>query len=85
VTEDDRRVLEFAKLTWRHAGARESALREQLGMSPTRYSQVLDRLLDDPEAYLAEPMLIKRLRRLRAVRAASRRRPIGSTSFGNAV
>jgi hypothetical protein len=72
VTDDDRQVLEFAKLTWRNVGLRENALREQLDMSPARFSQRLDRIIDMPEAYVAEPMLVKRLLRLRAQRIGQR-------------
>ena len=41
-------------------------------MSPTRYYQVLNALLDKPEAMAADPLLIKRLRRLRTSRQRTR-------------
>jgi hypothetical protein len=41
-------------------------------MSSTRYYQVLNALLDDPQALEADPMLIKRLRRMRASRQRAR-------------
>ena len=46
-------------------GAREAAIRERLGISPTRYHQLLNASLDDPEAEAEFPMLVHRLRRLR--------------------
>ncbi|HEX2290239.1 MAG TPA: DUF3263 domain-containing protein, partial [Pseudonocardiaceae bacterium] len=51
-------------------------IRELFDMSATRYYQILNGLIDRQDALVADPMLIKRLRRLRAgrqrARAASR-------------
>ena len=41
-------------------------------MSSTRYYQVLNSLIDNPAALAADPMLVKRLRRLRAARQRQR-------------
>jgi hypothetical protein len=57
---------------WRHAGAKEQAIRDLFGISPTRYYQSLNALLDHPAALSHEPALVKRLRRLRATRQRSR-------------
>ncbi|MGH3910551.1 MAG: DUF3263 domain-containing protein, partial [Pseudonocardiaceae bacterium] len=46
--------------------------RELFDMSATRYYQVLNDLIDRQEALAADPMLIKRLRRLRASRQRAR-------------
>nr|MDT0664200.1 DUF3263 domain-containing protein [Micromonospora sp. DSM 115978] len=70
--ERDRRILEFEKHWWRYAGAKERAVRDEFGMSATRYYQVLNALIDSPEALVAEPMLVRRLRRLRAQRRNAR-------------
>ena len=51
----------------KYAGAKEEAIRELFSMSATRYYQVLNALVDRPEALAADPMLVKRLRRLRPV------------------
>lgn len=66
------RILAFEVRRWLHAGAREEAITVELGMTPTRYAQLLNALIDRPEAYLHDPMLVKRLRRLRQTRRASR-------------
>lgn len=66
--ERDRRVLEFERQWWKYAGAKEEAIRENFGLSATRYYQLLNVLIDRPEALVADPMLVKRLRRLRASR-----------------
>ena len=64
----DRRVLEFERQWWKYAGAKEQAIRDLFGLSATRYYQVLNTLIDRPEALIADPMLVKRLRRLRTSR-----------------
>ncbi|MEU1607345.1 DUF3263 domain-containing protein [Micromonospora matsumotoense] len=74
LTERELRILAFELQWWRHAGAKEQAIRDTFGLSATRYYQLLNGLLDRPAALAAEPLLIGRLRRLRASRARNRRR-----------
>ncbi|HEV2885647.1 MAG TPA: DUF3263 domain-containing protein [Jatrophihabitans sp.] len=68
----DREILAFERQWWKYAGAKEQAIRELFDMSSTRYYQVLNGLIDTPEALAADPMLVKRLRRLRASRQRQR-------------
>ena len=68
----DRALLEFEAEWRRHAGAKEEAIRAQLGLSPARYYQLVGRLIDTTEAQEHDPMLVKRLRRLRDRRDATR-------------
>lgn len=65
-------VLDFASRTWAHAGARDRAVRERLGMSPTAYLQLLNALLDDPRALAHAPVTVNRLRAGRSQRRRSR-------------
>ncbi|WP_422751054.1 DUF3263 domain-containing protein [Micromonospora sp. WMMD1219] len=74
LTERERRILAFEAQWWKHAGAKEQAIRDTFGLSATRYYQLLNALLDQPAALAAEPVLIGRLRRLRSSRARNRRR-----------
>ncbi|WP_238454980.1 DUF3263 domain-containing protein [Micromonospora sp. ATA51] len=74
LTERERRILAFEQQWWKHAGAKEQAIRDTFGLSATRYYQLLNALLDHPAALAAEPVLIGRLRRLRSSRARNRRR-----------
>ncbi|MEV4660403.1 DUF3263 domain-containing protein [Micromonospora echinofusca] len=74
LTERERRILAFERQWWRHAGAKEQAIRDTFGLSATRYYQLLNGLLDNPAALAAEPVLVGRLRRLRSSRARNRRR-----------
>lgn len=68
----DREILAFERQWWKYAGAKEQAIRELFDMSSTRYYQVLNSLIDNPGALAADPMLVKRLRRLRAARQRQR-------------
>jgi Protein of unknown function (DUF3263) len=72
VTRRDREILAFERQWWKYAGAKEQAIRELFDMSATRYYQVLNALIDSPDALAADPMLVKRLRRLRASRQRQR-------------
>lgn len=72
LSERDQQILAFERLWWKYAGAKEQAVREQFDMSATRYYQVLNALIDKPEAQAFDPLLVKRLRRLRAARQRQR-------------
>ena len=72
LSERDMRVLAFERGTWRTAGAKEQAIGEVLGISATRYYQLLNALIDSPEALKFDPALVKRLRAQRARRQRMR-------------
>jgi hypothetical protein len=61
-------ILAFEAQWWKYAGAKEQAIRELFDMSATRYYQVLNALIDRPEALVEDPLLVRRLRRMRAER-----------------
>ncbi|MGA0566916.1 DUF3263 domain-containing protein [Rathayibacter sp. KR2-224] len=72
LSERDLAVLEFERRWWKHAGAKEQAIRDQFGLSAARYYQVLGRVIESPAALLHDPMLVRRLQRVRAARLAAR-------------
>ncbi|MFC5676023.1 DUF3263 domain-containing protein [Aeromicrobium endophyticum] len=72
LSERDREILELEKLWFKFAGAKEQAIRDRFNMTSTRYYQVLNSLIDTEPALAAEPVLVKRLRRLRSDRQRSR-------------
>ena len=72
LSDREREILAFERQWWKYAGAKEQAIRELFDMSATRYYQVLNALIDTHEALEADPMLVKRLRRLRASRQRAR-------------
>ncbi|MFJ6012952.1 DUF3263 domain-containing protein [Streptomyces sp. NPDC092952] len=72
LSERDRAVLAVERQSWSGPGAKERAIREQLGISPTRYYQLLNALLDDHRALAEDPVTVNRLRRIRDARRARR-------------
>lgn len=68
----DREVLAFERQWWRYSGAKETAIRERFGLPATRYYQLLNGLIDRPEALAADPLVVRRLRRMRAARQRQR-------------
>jgi hypothetical protein len=72
LSDRDQQILAFERQWWKYAGAKEQAVRELFGMSATRYYQALNALIDSPTALAHDPMLIKRLRRMRTSRQRAR-------------
>lgn len=72
LTEREREILAFERRWWRYSGAKEQAIRDMFNLSATRYYQVLNALIDYPEALAHDPMLVQRLRRLRRTRQRAR-------------
>lgn len=72
LSERDQQVLAFERQWWKYAGAKEQAIRELFDLSATRYYQVLNALIDSPAALAHDPMLVKRLRRMRSTRQRAR-------------
>ncbi|MBM3685489.1 MAG: DUF3263 domain-containing protein [Actinobacteria bacterium] len=68
LSDRDRRIMEFERQWWKYAGAKEQAIRDLFEMSSTRYYQILNALIDTPQALAFDPMLVKRLRRMRSAR-----------------
>lgn len=72
LTERELQILAFERQWWKHAGAKEEAIRREFGISSARYYQLLGNLIDSPLALAHDPMLIKRLGRVRDARTAAR-------------
>ncbi|MFE9255769.1 DUF3263 domain-containing protein [Streptomyces sp. NPDC006879] len=72
LSDRERAVLRFERTGWPGPGAKERAIREQLGLSPVRYYQLLNALLDRPAASAHDPVTVNRLRRLRERHRAER-------------
>jgi hypothetical protein len=73
LSENQRAILDFERRWWRQPGAKEQAIRENFKISPTRYYQALNAILDVPEAVSYDPALVHRLLRLRASSPRARR------------
>lgn len=72
ISDRDAQVLSFERKWWKHGGAKEDAIRELFSMTGTQYYQVLNALIDTEAALAHDPMLVKRLRRMRAARQRGR-------------
>ncbi|MDQ3878520.1 MAG: DUF3263 domain-containing protein [Actinomycetota bacterium] len=72
LTERDVEMLDFERTWWKHAGVKEQAIRDRFDMSATRYYQLLNDLLERPVALAHDPILVKRLKRLRTYRQRQR-------------
>ena len=68
----DRMILDFERQWWKHAGAKEQAIRAEFGLSAARYYQLLGVVIDAPLALAYDPMLVKRLQRMRDARSQAR-------------
>jgi Protein of unknown function (DUF3263) len=72
LSDADVAILDFEREWWRHRSPKDRAVRERLGLSGTRYHQLLNSLIDRPDALAYDPMLVGRLRRLREARRRAR-------------
>jgi hypothetical protein len=70
--ERDARILDFERQWWRHAGAKEDAIRSEFALSAARYYQLLNAVIDTPAAVRHDPMLVRRLLRARDARTSAR-------------
>lgn len=74
LTDRDRALLDLAGREPGYAlvGAFEQAVLEETGLSPTRFWQRINALLDEPAAWEYAPVVCGRLARLRRARRRSR-------------
>lgn len=72
LSEFEVKLLEFERNWWRHAGTKESAVKQLFNLTPPAYYQLLNNLIDKEAALMAQPILVKRLRRIRDARATAR-------------
>ena len=70
--ERSRAILDFERAWWQNRGSKERDIRERFDLSSARYHQLLNRLVELPEALQYDPMLVRRLRRLREARRRKR-------------
>ena len=72
LSERERAILDFERSWWAGSGSKETVIRDRFGLSATRYYQVLNDLLDSAEAMAYDPLVVRRLRRLRDRRRRAR-------------
>lgn len=76
LSDTERKMLDLERSWWQYAGAKEHAIREQFDLSATQYYQRLNRLIDREDALAHDPLLVKRLQRIRAKRQQQRQRAV---------
>ena len=72
LTERDKAILEFERSWWTLGGPKEALILERFELSATRYYQILNELLESPDAYEHDPLVVRRLRRQRDRRRRAR-------------
>ncbi len=72
LTQQEIDILDFERSWWKHAGVKERAIKERFDISATKYYQVLNDILENPAALSYDPILVKRLKRLRTYRQRQR-------------
>ena len=72
LSEREQAILDFERSWWMRDGSKEAAVKEELGLSSARYYQLLGSLLSRDDALAYDPLLVRRLRRLRDQRRRAR-------------
>jgi Protein of unknown function (DUF3263) len=70
--ERSRAILDFEREAWSLTVPKHRAIRDRFGFSTARYHQLLHRIVDRPEALAYDPMVVRRLRRIREIRRRRR-------------
>ncbi|MEO5535677.1 MAG: DUF3263 domain-containing protein [Pseudolysinimonas sp.] len=78
--ETELRLLDFERAWADRTGNREAAIRAEFGVSSARYYQMLYALIDSPLAVRDDPILVRRLQRLRDARRRARAHTFPSDS-----
>ncbi|GAA3760192.1 DUF3263 domain-containing protein [Microbacterium kribbense] len=79
LSDRDRAILDFEARWRRHVGAKEEAIRTELGLAPARYYQLLGRLIESPDALERDPLLVTRLQRIHEDRRRTRLARVSGT------
>jgi hypothetical protein len=72
LSDRDREILAFERHWWRHDTSKDQAARDRFGLDVHDYHRTLSRLIDQDEAAEHDPLLVRRLQRLRATRRRER-------------
>lgn len=72
LTDAELAMLDLERGWFKSGGAKQALVRQRFGMSATRYAQVLNALIDRADTEAHDPMLVRRLRRVRTARRRAR-------------
>lgn len=68
----EKKILDFERTWWSEPGPKEIAMVERFDLTMTQYYEVLNRLIDSDDALGYDPLVVRRLRRLRDRRRQAR-------------
>jgi hypothetical protein len=80
LSERDRELVVFEREWWKHADAKDAAIRDRFGLTPEDYYRALNAIIDTDEALAQDPLLVRRLRRQRLTRQRQRQARRGGRS-----
>jgi hypothetical protein len=83
LTERDKAILDFERSWWTEPGPKEAIIVERFELSATRYYQILNELLESPEAYDHDPLVVRRLQRQRDRRRRARAEHVQAETRGS--
>jgi len=72
LTERQQAILEFERTWWTMDGEKDLLIRRRFACAPTAYYDELNQVLDLPEALAADPLVVRRLVRMRDRRRRAR-------------
>lgn len=72
LSEREMAILDFEGRWWHASAPKDQAIRAEFDLSASRYYQILNQLMDRPEALEYSKLLVKRLRRQREERQRQR-------------
>lgn len=72
LTEHERALLDFERHWWRCGATRADAAQRRFGLDAAEHRRTIAALIDSPAALEHDPVLVRRLRRMRATHRAGR-------------
>ena len=72
LSEREKAILDFERSWWKEVGPKRAEIRRRFGLSATRYYQIVGGLLSSPDAAAYDPLVVRRLKRLRSQRRRAR-------------
>lgn len=72
LTDRERAILDFERTWWSEPGPKAAAIKDRFGLSAARYYQLLGGLVGSSAAEAYDPLVVRRLRKLRTSRRRAR-------------
>lgn len=82
LTERQRAILEFERTWWTLDGDKDLLIRRRFACAPDAYYDELNQVLHDPDALTVDPLVVRRLMRLRDRKRRARLDGSGAEASG---